>query len=183
MGIIIFALMWNLGALTIEKKEFVDSLSVNNKTFVLNGVGLRTKKKLGINFKVYVGGLYLLTKSEDSAKIIEASDKVLELIFLRSLDKSTLEEAWSEAFPKNCQVECEHSAGTLKQFNDLMTDVKEDGRLKMVFDANGVSIELVVKGGTKSSRIESAAFSKNLMAVFIGPQPPTEELKRGLLGR
>jgi len=171
------------GAAKIEEKEFPDSLTMNKKNLVLNGVGLRTKKKMGMNFKVYVGGLYTTAKSADAAKLMEPGDKVLELIFLRSLDKDTLQEAWAEAFPKNCQVECDQSAGMLKQFNELMADVKEDGRLKMTFDKDGVSVEITGKKETKSGRIDGAGFSKNLMAVFIGPQPPTEELKKGLLGQ
>lgn len=183
--IIIFAAMM-MGApawaAKIEDKEFPDTLSITKKNLVLNGVGLRTKKKLGMNFRVYVGGLYVAAKSTEAAKHLEPGDKVLELIFLRSLDKGTLQEAWSEGFPKNCQMECEAGAETLKQFNDLMVDVKEDSRLKMTFDKDGVSVELTGKTENKSGRINSAAFAKNIMAVFIGPQPPTEQLKKGLLG-
>ncbi len=169
-------------AAKIEGKEFPESVTLNKKNLVLNGVGLRTKKKLGMTFNVYVGGLYVTNKSTDATKHIENTDKVLELIFLRSLDKDTLQEAWSEAFTSNCQSECDQSGDKLKMFNDLMADVKEDNRLKMTFDKDGVSVNITGTKESKTGRIEGAVFAKNLMAVFIGPKPPTEELKKGLLG-
>lgn len=184
---IIIILLAMLGAVaasaaSIEGKEFADSVEVNKKKLVLNGVGLRTKKKLGMNFKVYVAGLYVAEKSKDVEKLVAPGDKVLELVFLRSLDKDTLREAWGEAFPKNCRVKCDTEKDSIKKFNELMVDVKEDNRMKITFDKDGVSVELKGKKDSKSGRIEGAALAENLLAVFIGKEPPTEDLKKGLLG-
>lgn len=186
MGIIILIagvfLQASVHAATIEGKQFPDSVHVKGKKLVLNGVGLRTKKKLGMAFKVYAGALYVPAKTGDASAIINGGDKVVELIFLRGLDKKTLQDAWSDAYAANCQVECDKAAQQVKAFNAMMADVKEDSRLKLTFNDTGVVVELTAVKGAQAARIENAALAKNLMAVFVGPKPPTEELKKGLLG-
>lgn len=170
-------------ALEIEKVKFDDTLQAQGQSLVLNGVGLRTKRKIGMNFKVYVAGLYATAKSSDApALIADEKPKVLELVFLRSLDKGTLIEAWTEGFDKNCESDCEAGKAQLKAFNDLMGDVKEGSKIRMSFDGKGV--EVAVEGKAKTQgRIDNVPFKKQLLSIFIGKNPPTEDLKNGLLGK
>ena len=61
LGIIIFlslTSLWASGA-NIEKIDFADTVQQKGQQLILNGVALRTKRKLGINFRVYVAGLYV----------------------------------------------------------------------------------------------------------------------------
>lgn len=166
----------------VEGIDLQDELSVGTQKLRLNGAGLRVKRKFGLNFKVYVGGLYLAGKSQDAKAIINSADtKVLELVFLRSLDAATLREAWSEGFEKNCQSICDQARSGFNQFNALMTDVEENSRLKLTFTANDISVE--VKGKTSASgKVSGEAIRKALLSIFIGDQPPTEDLKKALLG-
>jgi hypothetical protein len=163
----------------IEKVVFADKLD----PLVLNGAGLRVKHKFGMDFKVYVAGLYLPAKSSCAAEII-ASDfpKILRLVFLRSLDKETLREAWDESFNKNCKADCEAAKPQMKAFNDLMVDVKDQGELILKFDKDSVSVEIKGKEA-RSGKVTGEAIRRGLLAVFIGEQPPTEDLKKGLLGQ
>lgn len=168
----------------IEKVDYPEEISLGNQKLVLNGAGLRTKKKLGMNFKVYVAGLYLVAKSADASAIIASpANKVLELNFLRSIDKETLQEAWQEGFSKNCKSDCESAKDAFKAFNDTMIDVKENYKLKMTFDKEGTTVE--IKGGkdSKKAQIIGDSVKRALLAIFIGDQPPTPELKSGLLGQ
>lgn len=182
--IIFFALMSSQSAwaIDVEGVSFAPTRAVNGKTLILNGAALRTKRKFGINFKVYVAGLWVPTKSSDPNQLMKPGDKILELVFLRSLDKDTMTEAWTDSFKKNCQLECESGLEFVKTFNDFMVDVKESSLLTLTFDKAGVSVEVMGKKENKKGRVDNAAFSRNLMAAFIGPAPPTEEFKKGLLG-
>jgi hypothetical protein len=168
----------------IEKVDFPDELTLGNQKLILNGVGLRTKKRLGMNFKVYVAGLYLSAKSSDANAVIASpGSKVLELVFLRGIDRETLQEAWQEGFTKNCKSECENARDQFKAFNDTMVDVSENSRLKMTFEKDGVSVEIKGAEASKKAQVIGEPFKKALMAIFIGDQPPTIDLKAGLLGQ
>jgi hypothetical protein len=60
--------------------------------------------------------------------------------------------------------------------------MKKDGRMTFTVSKAGVDIEVTGAKETKKGRIDGAAFSENLMAVFLGKEPPSEEVKSGLLG-
>jgi hypothetical protein len=171
------------GAMTVEKIDFADQLDVAGHKLVLNGAGLRIKRKFGIGFRVYVAGLYVVQKSSD-AKALIASDepKYLRMVFLRGLGKDTLQEAMEESFKKSCKFECENQTANLKTFLDLMVAVKENSEIKFAFDKESASVEVSGKE-TRSGKIAGPAFSKNLLAMFIGDEPPTEEFKSALLGK
>ena len=168
----------------IEKVNFPEEASVGTQKLVLNGAGLRTKKKFGMNFKVYVGALYLPAKSADAAAIIAApGTKILEMVFLRAVDRETLQEAWKESYDKNCASECDSARDHFKSFNDMMVDVKENSRLKMTFDKDGVSVDISMVKTPKKAQIVGEPFRKALMAMFIGEHPALPEFKAALLGK
>jgi len=167
----------------IEKIDFPEQLDLGAKKMVLNGAGLRLKRKFGMDFRVYVAGLYLTGKNSDAKAVIASDDpKIIRMVFLRSLDKDTLQEGMDEGFKKNCKKDCDAMKSQLKAFDDLLTSVKEKHELKMQFDKDSVSVELKGKE-SHSGKVEGANFSKTLLAVFIGDDPPTEDFKKGLLGK
>ena len=137
---------------------------------------------MGMGFKVYVAGLYGKAPSSTADDWLNSSDpQSLVLVFLRSVDGKTLSEAWTEGFTKNCGEVCESEKANITAFNKLMVDVKDGSRLQLDFDAKGVEVTMI--GKTKSTgRIDSVAFRKALLSIFIGQHPPTEDLKKGLLG-
>jgi hypothetical protein len=170
------------GAREIEKVNFPETIKVSGQTLQLNGVGLRTKRRFVMNFRVYVAGLYAKTKSADPAALIASDLLVLHMRFLRSLNVATLREAWSEGYGKNCGADCAATAESLKLFNEAMVDVGNKSQLTLRFEKEAVQVEMDGKWEKRSARIENAAFRRGLLSVFIGAFPPTEELKNGLLG-
>ena len=166
----------------IEKINFPEKLDLGAQKLELHGVGLRTTSVEGARVKVYVAALYTSLKSTSADELIASQQpKVLRLIFLRGVEKSKLREAWTTAFANNCKYDCAVSNTHLKMFNDFMIDIKAKGELKLRFDEDGVTVEII--GAEKTSgHISSEAFRKNLLSIFIGEHPPTAELKRGLLG-
>ena len=183
-GLLLALCVWtSVGeAKKIENVEFQDVVIVGSQRYVLNGVATRVKKKLGVNFKVYVAALYLPAMSTDSEQIIGSPfPKILELEFLREVDRETLQEAWTEAYEKNCGDDCLAAKGQLKAFNDLMVDVQQASRIKISFERGSVNVD--VKGSkSNSAMIVGEAFRRVVLAMFIGKNPPTPELKKGLLG-
>lgn len=173
---------FSVSATQVEGIELPGEVTVGSQKLLLNGAGLRVKRKFGLNFKVYIGGLYLASKSQDAKAIINSSDvKILELVFLRSIDAATLREAWSEGFEKNCQPNCDQARAGFDHFNGLMVDVQQNSRLKLTFAASDVTVD--IKGKTSASgKISGEAVRKALLSIFIGEQPPTEDLKKALLG-
>ncbi|HIO69080.1 MAG TPA: hypothetical protein EYG58_00830, partial [Nitrospirales bacterium] len=62
-----------------------ESISVGEKTLVLNGLGLREATFL--KFDVFVGGLYLEQKTHDPNKIIQSQQmKQVAMHFVRNVD-------------------------------------------------------------------------------------------------
>ncbi len=162
--------VWTPGfAKQIENVDFPEEITLGNQKLVLNGAGLRSKKKFGMNFKVYVAGLYLPSKSTDAATIIASpTNKVLEMVYLRSVDRETIQETLMDGFKANCKADCESAKDAFKAYVDGMIDVKENYRMKLTFDKDGVTFE--VKGGkdNKKAQVMGEPVKRAIMAVYLG---------------
>ncbi|NJL29710.1 MAG: hypothetical protein HC897_18385 [Thermoanaerobaculia bacterium] len=154
-----------------------DSAQVGASNLVLNGMGLRTK----LGFKVYVGGLYLGAKQSDPAKIL-ADDSARRTVmhFVRSVGSGKICDGWQEGLAGNTPSA---SAEVKKGFETLCsyTEDVSDGDQMVFTYVPGTGTEVAVKGKSKGT-IAGKPFADALFAVWIGPKPPTAELKKGLLG-
>lgn len=153
-----------------------DTLSFQGKNLVLNGLGLRTKAI----FKVYVGGLYVEQKSTDPQAILNSPGaKILKLKFLRDVGVESIRDAWKDGFAKNCLKECPSYKADLETLSGMMEGMKEGQVLafEMTPDTLGVSIDGKAKGEIKKPK-----FSQEVLAIFLGQEPPNAALKSGLLG-
>ena len=91
-----------------------DKIKLGDKEMVLNGIGLRKVTKFGFPIKVYVGGLYLVKKSESSDEIINTTEpKQVAIQFLLSVDRDALNETFGNTYTSQCLVDC---AAASKQF-------------------------------------------------------------------
>lgn len=170
-------------AKSIQGVDFEDNTSIMGTTLKLNGVGLRNVYRFGLSIKVYVAGLYLEENSKDSSAIIKSeSPKYLKMVFLRGVDREDLVKAWKEGMKANCiKAECDEANAKLQEFNKLMVDSKNKGTMEIQFQPDKVVLKMDGRGES-SGTIESEIFSRNLLAVFIGSKPPTEDFKKGLMG-
>jgi len=152
-----------------------DTLQAGTKTLKLNGLGLR-KKAI---FKVYVGGLYLESPSK-SAEAILASDqaKAIRMHFLRDLTRAQLVEAFQEGFEENAQGKAALKAA-FDRMLALVPDVKEGGTMTFTYaPKKGTTLHV----GTKDlGSFEGKEFSDAVFAIWLGPKPPSQDLKRGML--
>ncbi|MGZ8907663.1 MAG: chalcone isomerase family protein [Methylobacter sp.] len=153
-----------------------DTLKTGNKTLQLNGLGLR-KKAL---FKVYVGGLYLESPSKDAHAIL-ASDqgKAITLFFLRDLAKTQLVEAFQESFEENVGDKAGQKAA-FDKILALLPDVKEGETITFTYlPMKGISLQV---GNKELGVFEGKGFADAVFSIWLGPKPPSEDLKKGMLG-
>jgi len=154
-----------------------DTLSAGDKTLRLNGLGLR-KKAI---FKVYVGGLYLEAPSRDAAAIVAAdAPKAVRMHFLRDLKKSQLTEAFSEGFEANAKEKALAQKAALDRMLSLVPDVKEGETLSFVYvPGKGTTF---FAGEKALGTFEGKDFADVVFLLWLGPKPPSEDLKKGMLG-
>jgi hypothetical protein len=153
-----------------------DTLKAGEKTLKLNGLGLRKKAM----FKVYVGGLYLESPSKDAGAIL-ASDqaKAIRMHFLRDLTKAQLVEAFQEGFEANAKDKAGQKAAFDKMLA-LVPDVKEGTTMTFAYlPGRGTTLSA---GSKELGVFEGRGFADAVFAIWLGPKPPSEDLKTGMLG-
>jgi hypothetical protein len=165
------ALAGELGGVTLT-----DTLKAGDKTLKLNGLGLR-KKAL---FKVYVGGLYLETPSKDAGAILTSDQaKAIRLHFLRDLTKAQLVEAFREGFEANAKDKAAQKA-IFDKMLALVPDVKEASTLTFTYlPGRGTTLQV---GGKDLGVFEGKGFADAIFSIWLGATPPSEDLKKGMLG-
>jgi len=177
----IAALLVGLMAYAGEREgvKFPDQITVGSTNLVLNGMGIRTK----FFFKIYIGALYLTAKESDATKIL-ASDgpKQVVMHFLyKEVGKDKLIEGWDEGFKNNSADKVAALKDKIAKFNAFWSDMKTGDVAVLTYDpATGTKVEIK---GKDMGTIEGKDFAQALFAIWLGPKPPTEGLKTGMLGK
>jgi len=154
---------------------FPDTLAVGGKTLVLNGLGLR-KKAI---FKVYVGALYLESPSRDAAAILAADQaKAIRIRFLRDLTVDQIVGAFREGFEANATDRAAQQA-TFERMLALVPAVKEGDTLAFTYGpGRGTTLAI---DDRELGTFPGKGFADAVLSIWLGPKPPTEDLKAGLL--
>lgn len=154
-----------------------DTVQVGDESLVLNGMGLRKKAVI----KVYVAGLYLPQKMSDAQGILAADTTRRTVMDFRfGVGAGKMCDAWKEGLDKNT---ASSSADLEAQFDTLCEyQVDMDKGDQMIYTyVPGKGTEVEIRGDVKGT-IEGKAFADALFACWIGPEPPGEAFKQGLLG-
>lgn len=152
--------------------------TVNGQVLQLNGMGLRKKAV----FKVYVGALYLAQKSSDPAAIL-AADQPRQMVmhFVRSVGKDKLVEVWKEGFAANAPQSQASLAKEIDTFLSFWRDVEDGTEILMTYmPGKGTTVTFA---GKEQGTIPGKAFADAILSAWLGPKPPSEDLKAGLLGK
>lgn len=155
-----------------------DRVTVGDKELVLNGMGLRTK----LMFKIYVAGLYLEEKSSDPARIVASPGlKRVVMHFLSGkATKSKMDQAWKEGFEGNSPADYGALKPRVDQLAGYFGDMKPGDVVEFTIEpGNGVTAAF---NGRVKGTIPGDDFAAALLKVWLGPKPPTEVLKAGMLG-
>jgi hypothetical protein len=153
-----------------------DTVKAGEKTLKLNGLGLRKKSV----FKVYVGGLYLESPSKDAGAILASDEaKAIRMHFLRDLTKAQLVEAFLEGFEANAKDKAAQKAAFDKMLA-LVPDVKEGTTMTFAYlPGKGTTLSA---GSKELGVFEGKGFADAVFSIWLGPKPPSEDLKKGMLG-
>jgi len=156
------------------------TVKVGDKDLQLNGGGIR--KKFG--FSIYVGGLYLPSKSKDGNAIAKANEaqSIRIAIISGMVTSEKFIESTKEGFQKSTGGNTAPIQAKIDKFLKLFLQneiVKGD-----VYDLTYVPTEgvKVYRNGKLLDTIAGMDFKTPLFGIWLGNQPADEKLKAGMLG-
>lgn len=158
--------------------SFPQQLSVEGRSLVLNGTGIRQATIFRVN--VYVAALYLAQPTRDARTVLRAgTPEELVLHFMRNVSAGDLRAHFLEDFGRNAPQEMPVLRQRIEELNTFLSDVKSGERMIFVRLADG-GVRIELNGARRT--IPSPAFGRALFSIWLGSSPPSSELKAGLLG-
>jgi hypothetical protein len=156
-----------------------DTVQVDGKTLLLNGLGLREATFLKID--VYVAGLYVEKKSADPAALMGPGPKQLRMHFVRGVGSADLVKNWQEGIARNVKgAAADAVKERFERVYAVMADVAEGDEMVLTeIPEKGVTLSIK---GKDLVTIPGDDFAKALWSIWLGT-PPNPELKEGLLGK
>ncbi len=167
----------------IEGVTFPAQVTVGSATLTLNGMGVRIKKVAFIGINIYAAALYLPAKEANPAKILAADEpRQLVMHFLyKEVGRDKLLEAWDEGFKNNAGAALAALKDRIATFDGYWSDMKKgDVAVLTYIPGQGTKVEIK---GKEMGVIAGKEFAEALFAIWLGPKPPNESLKKGLLGQ
>lgn len=145
----------------------------------LNGAGVRKKFFLSI----YVGALYLpFTTTSAAEALAQAGPKAVHMHFLYSkVSAEKLVQGWNEGFERN-QDEVARQAlhSRIEAFNALFPDLHAGDSVWLHYlPTQGTEVWI---NEQRRGVIAGADFFTALLAIWLGKEPVTKDLKAALLG-
>ena len=168
-----------LWAKEVAGVTLADEVNVGGTPLRLNGAGVRSK----FFVKVYVGGLYLPSKSHSAAEVLamKGPNRVVMHFLYDEVSKDKLVDGWTEGFENNQDEAAMKRLRTrLDRFNALFDTVHSGDVIELDYlPKRGTVVR--IKGAEKGV-IEGADFNRALLAVWLGDEPADGDLKEALLG-
>lgn len=165
----------------VAATAFPPTLSFDGIEFRKVGEG---ERRYGFfNVLIYTSALYVEAKSKTSSNedlLANPATKMIRLIYNYDIDAEDSVKAWKKSLRENCLSHCKDIKEVQQKFLNSVKNVKDKQTQDYVFRQSGVKF---YQEGELLFEKSHAPFSKVLLASWIGPKPPTGELKKGLLGR
>jgi hypothetical protein len=142
-------------------------------------LGMRRATLFKVN--VYVAALYVTTPARDADALVSPNaPQELILHFVRNVGVSDLRNAWHEGFERAAKDQMPALSARIATLSSWMTDLKIGQRLSFIrLPGTGTQVSV---NGTVKGIISGDDFSRALISIWLGPEPPNPELKSGLLG-
>ena len=156
-----------------------DQLSIDGKSLLLNGMGLREATVLAID--VYVAGLYLPQRSKDG-KAIAASEQLkhLQLTLVRDVDTKDMVENLERGFRRAAGASYPKLAARFERLKGWIPNLHEHDTFSVTYRP-GAGLE--VRHGQKLlGSIDGGDFATAIFSIWLGDRPADDDLKAGLLG-
>jgi hypothetical protein len=178
-----FIVCWltsNASAATLAGETLPDSYTVNGQTLSLNGIGVRTLTIFAV--RAYVAALYVPRPTHDAQQILTSpATKVIILKFIRSGSKARVEAQYRAGEEANCgKGGCDPSdQADFERLVAAAPAVQPGDTSTYLFTANGVR---VFANDKLIGDFANRDLAYHLLAGFIGDHPPSQSLRRQLLG-
>ncbi len=155
------------------------TIGASEDKVMLNGAGIRKKYAI---VKVYVGALYLQSKTTDAAQAVSMPGA--KRVYMYGLYKMTAEKlhaALDKGFRSNMDA-ANYTAmePRIKSFMKLFTGM-DKGDKAIIDYIPGVGTQLSINGAVKGT-VDGEDFFQALLRVWIGDVPADKGLKKGMLG-
>ena len=158
---------------------FPNHTRVQGTLLTLNGLGLSTVSTLKI--RLYVAALYVAEPSSDPQAILDSSaPNEIIIQFIRGVSARELRKSLEQELARNSPARSPALEEGLQQLRSWAVDMKSGQRMSFI-RTPGKGIEVDINGTVKGS-IAGDNFAKTLLSIWLGDNPRTPELKRGLLG-
>ncbi len=163
---------------TVAGITFPAKTTVNEKTLIYNGSGLREK----YTFDLYVAALYLARPSMDANKIItdDAEAAIHIEIVSSKVTKDKFVETVKEGFGK-----ASHGKATSEQISQFMGFFKSEFKVgdKIHIEYVPGTGVVVLKNDQKIGTMKGLEFKKALFSIWFGSTPADKGLKSAMLGK
>jgi hypothetical protein len=163
---------------TIAGVSFPAKATINEKTLLYNGGGLREK----YTFDLYVAALYLRRPSMDNNKII--NDDAEMGIHLQLVSNKVTRDKFVETVKEGFE-NASHGKATateIKKFMGLFTSEFKEGDKIHIEYVSGKGV-YAIKNGKKLGSVPGLEFKKALFSIWLGKKPADKSLKSGMLGK
>ena len=168
----------SLPAAEIAGVTVPDTVAVGGQELKLNGTALLKK----LVFRVYVVALYLPAPAHEAGAVVNPDvPKVLILQFLRAVSRDELVTPIERDFARNAGEKGKRARGQIAKLLRVIKDMKKGDRLTFTYEP-GQGSTIAMTDGTTAT-FEGKDFADSFLLIYVGPNPPKEEMKRRLLGR
>ena len=167
------------GAAELAGFSVPERVRAGDRELALNGMGVRSATAFRV--KIYVAALYLEKPSADAAQILDSSGiKQIKMKYFYAISAADMKRGWDHSFTTSCpEKRCEPFQAQIAEFQATVGAVAEGDLFDFVFFDDRVEIR---GPGATAVTLRGREFARLLLSTWIGQAPPTEELKRSLLG-
>lgn len=168
---------------TLADVKYEEAASVQGKTLLLNGAGIRYKAV----FKVYTAGLYLEKKAPTPQDVMALKGpKRMRIVMLREIDSAELGKLFSRGMEDNMdRAAFSKLVPGVVRMSQIFSEHKKllPGEEFMIDWIPGTGTVLTVKGQVQGEPFKEPEFFNALLGIWLGPQPADWKLKDALLGK
>lgn len=163
---------------SIAGVTFDQKLKVKDNYLNFNGCGLREKYTIDL----YVAALYLNRPSMDASAIVNANDmQAIKIVIISNkVTRDKFNESVKEGFEKSTVGEA--SSDQIIQFKSYFSEPfsLNDEILLIYVPGKGVAVTI---NGKYKGLVEGLDFKKALFGIWLGDDPASNKLKKGMLGQ
>lgn len=171
-------------AAEVEGVTLPDQAQVAGQPLLLNGAGIRYRAVV----RVYAAGLYLPRRTSSVDEILQAGNEPrrLQLTMLRDIDGADFGKLFYRGMEANMDKGSFSKLvpGVLRM-SQVFTDFKRNqaGDVIDIDWVPGTGMLIHVNGKQASDPFKEPEFFTALLRIWLGPNPPSWQLKDALLGK